>query len=93
MGSQFLLAVIVQWDLLSKTPQNLIDFWDVSIWARWQNACMTIHHCREGKGSINSKQNKVWTVSRDLIHKQREDSRVIIDAIYSAYGHVSVTTK
>ena len=41
--------------------------------------------------SVYSKRHKVWKLIQDLINKRNEDSRVVIDSIYAAYGNVSVT--
>ena len=41
--------------------------------------------------SVYSKRHKVWKLIQDLINKRNEDSRVVIDSVYAAYGNVSVT--
>lgn len=85
---------IVPGDLLSRSPPDLYILWDeyqVGLGNRKPARLFTSAE-RSKVSSIYSKRNKVWKLITDLINKRKEDKRVVIDAIYSAYGSVSVTT-
>ena len=84
---------VVKQDLLSKCPKDLYVLWgEYQFGLNGRKPARQFTSAEKGKiSSIYSKQNKVWKLIQNLIHKLNEDYRVIIDSIYSAYGHVSVT--
>jgi hypothetical protein len=84
---------IVRRDLLSKCPKDLFILWkeyEFSLEGRKPAKLFT--SVEKGMvSSVYSKRHKVWKLIQDLINKRNEDSRVVIDSIYAAYGNVSVT--
>ena len=84
---------IVKKDLLSSCPKDLHILWrEYQFGLDGRKPAKQFTSAERGLvSSIYSKRHKVWKLIDELIHKRGEDYRVVIDSIYAAYGHVSVT--
>lgn len=84
---------VVKKDLLSSCPKDLNILWrEYQFGLGGRKPAKQFTSAERGLvSSIYSKRHKVWKLIEELIHKRGEDYRIIIDSIYAAYGHVSVT--
>jgi hypothetical protein len=78
---------------LSKCPKDLFILWkEYEFGLEGRKPAKLFTSVEKGMvSSVYSKRHKVWKLIQDLINKRNEDSRVVIDSIYAAYGNVSVT--